>query len=78
MSAAIGPTTEPPSDEPNAYDLLSDLWFDLLTVQIGTLMFWGTAERIQNDHFAEYVHGRLLSAARKMGWEYENSSHFWR
>lgn len=77
MAAPTGSVAEQPSDEPNAYDILSDLCFDLLTVQIATLMFWGYPERIRDDHFAEYVHGRLLDAAHKMGWNCEDSSHFW-
>ena len=63
-------------DEPNAYDILNDLCFDLLTVQIGTLMFWNK-EAIRDDHFAEYVHHHLLKAARRMGWEHTDSSKFW-
>lgn len=78
MTASTDSAAEFPADEPNAYDVLSDLCFDMLTVQIGTLMFWGTEERIRDDHFAHYVHERLLTISRMMGWVHEDSSQYWR
>jgi hypothetical protein len=67
------------SDEaPKAYDILADLCFDILTVQIGTRMFWKTDEALRGDHFAEYVHYHLLKASQALGWEYHDSSAIWK
>lgn len=66
------------TDEPNAYDILSELCGDLLDIQIGTLMFWKSEQELVDDHFAEYVHHLILEASRKMGWQHYDSSHVWR
>jgi hypothetical protein len=64
-------------DEATAVELLRELCDDMLDVQIGTLMFWGSDEKLAKDHFAEYVHYWLLKASKTMGWEHYDSSHVW-
>ncbi len=65
------------TEESTAAELLHQLCFDILDIQIGTLMFWGTEEKLADDHFAEYVHYWLLKASKKMGWQHYYSSKVW-
>jgi hypothetical protein len=60
-----------------AAELLWSLCQDILDIQIGTRMFWGTDQKLREDPFAEYIHHWLQKASKDMGWEHHDSSAAW-